>query len=232
MLPCTPIRPFSCLAVTSNVTELVTPRSVRSPVACVVTSAPSAGVDAELDRLREHERRRRELVGRHDRGHGTALSRRVSSLVIEATSTVKSTSVTCVPSIVSVPVDLVGAADGGGVDAEQDLLHPVADLRGVGGDPLARLAAAGAAVVVAGCGLARCRRGDSGGVRGRSTGRGRGRGRRTRRPAACHVVGGLGRQGGVDVGGRELVRAVVEHFGVEEDRPEEQHDQQRSGRAP
>ena len=43
MLPSTPILPFSSLACTSKVTEFVTPRRVRSPVAVAVIVVPSVG---------------------------------------------------------------------------------------------------------------------------------------------------------------------------------------------
>jgi hypothetical protein len=48
-----------------------------------------------------------------------------------------STTVAVVPSIVSSPVDLVAASDGGGVDPGEHLLDPVAELRRVGRHPVA-----------------------------------------------------------------------------------------------
>ena len=130
MLPCTPIRPLSCLAVTSNVTELVTPREAQVAGRLRRTSAPSTGVaprsigcvsanvavgnsSADIRAATECTvsaglvaRDRGDVDGEVDTGHLRPVDRQRS-------------------------VDLVRAADGGGVDAEQDLLHAVAHLRHV-----------------------------------------------------------------------------------------------------
>ena len=160
-------------------TDFVVPRSVRSPVALAVTVWPSAGTEpssmgwvrvkvdvgnVEVSMIRPWNWR----------------SRLPESLVTVVMSTVKSSGLDRRAGEGEGTGDGVGAPDGLGGLAEQDLLHPVAQLRGPTLPPRCRrcpddgaggrVGGAGAAggPVVSPSGRRRCRRGRGGGGASRS----------------------------------------------------------------
>ena len=108
------------------VTDFVTPCSVRSPVADTVIFFAVGRFLAERDRLRQLERRGRELRRLHDAALELVVALACGRSVTVVRSTVKSSLSTVVPVITILPVTLDVRAGRGVVLTEQHLVHAVA----------------------------------------------------------------------------------------------------------